>query len=423
MDKKEKMLDLKARMEKNLKENILPFWIDNTVDNEKGGFYGKVYGDHTPDRGALKAIVLNTRILWTFSKAYEVFGGEAYAALAHRAFDYICDYFWDKDFGGAYWMLNSDGAPIDVVKRTYGQAFIVYALAEYYAAFKNEKALDMAMKTFKLIQDHVAMDNGGYLDSVTRDWQYDPGLMVWSYNREGSPKLLNSHLHMFEATMTLYDATGDDYVKKVLKEFLEFLIDVCVEKDSHHLKAGMDAKGNRADHEINYGHDAECCYLMTWSARLIGDDALRERADAIVLDIMDHVLDEAIDPVNGGMFYEINTETGEQMRSKSWWAQAEGITSFFNCYQISGDEKYLDAAIGIWDYVEENVVDPTGEWYSFGKNKYMDYAWRIKDDARRLSANREKANRSKCPYHNSRTCFEIMKRVDEELKKNGLRKE
>ena len=36
--------------------------------------------------------------------------------------------------------------------------------------------------------------------------------------------------------------------------------------------------GNRIDHEINYGHDAECCYLMTWSARLIGDPALIRRA-------------------------------------------------------------------------------------------------------------------------------------------------
>ena len=416
MDKREKMLDLKARMEKNLKEGILPFWINYTVDGEKGGFYGRVLDDHTPDKNASKAIVLNTRILWAFSMAYEVFGDEIYAKLAHRAFEYIRDHFWDKEFGGAYWMLNSDGIVTDVVKRTYGQAFIVYSMAEYYNAFKNEEALEMAMKTFRLMQERAAFENGGYLDSVSRDWEYDPGLMVWGYNPGGAPKLLNSHLHMFEATMTLYDATRDEYVKGVLKRFLEFLIDVCVEKDSHHLKAGMDREGRRADHEINYGHDAECCYLMTWSARLIGDEALIKRVDATVLDIMDHVLDEAIDPVNGGMFYEINTDTGVQNKSKSWWAQSEAITSFFNCYQISGDEKYLDAAIGIWNYTEENVVDPTGEWYSNGKNKIMDYPWRIKEAAR-AGANKEKANRSKCPYHNSRACFEIMKRVDEELKK------
>ena len=417
MTKREKILSLKSRMEKNIKENILPFWTNYTVDNEKGGFYGRVFGDNSPDGEYAKAVVLNTRILWTFTMAYEVFGDEIYAKLAHRAFDYIGEHFWDKEFGGVYWMLNSAGVPLEVEKRTYGQAFIVYSMAEYYNAFKNEKALDMAMKTFKLIQDHVAFDNGGYLDSVGRDWQYDPGLLLWRMNSEGAPKLLNSHLHMFEATMTLYDATRDEYVRKVLKEFLEFLLDVCMEPKSHHLKAGMDRDGNRIDHEINYGHDAECCYLMTWSARLVGDEELRIRADAAALDIMDHVLDEAIDPVNGGIFCEINADTGVQNRSKVWWVQAEGITSFFNCYQITGDEKYLDAALNIWDYTEENVVDPTGEWYSAGKNKIMDYAWRISEAARGGVGAKEKANKSKCPYHNSRTCFEIMKRADAELAK------
>ena len=416
MGKKEKMLDLKARMEKNLRENILPFWVNYSVDEEKGGFYGRVFADHSPDRNYPKSVVLNTRILWAFSMAYEVFGDEIYAKLAHRAFDYICEHFWDEAFNGVFWMLTSSGIPTEVEKRTYGQAFIVYSLAEYYNAFKNEKALDMAMKTFRLIQDNVKIENGGYLDSVARDWQQDASILLWGYNSGRAPLLLNSHLHMFEATMTLYDATRDDYVKNALKGFLEFLIDVCVEKESHHLKAGMDRDGNRVDHEINYGHDAECCYLMTWSARLIGDEALIKRADAAALDIMEHVLDEGIDPVNGGLYQEIHTATGEQNRSKIWWVQAEGITSFFNCFQITGDEKFLDAAINIWDYTENNIVIPSGEWLGVGKNNVMDYGWRVKDAAR-AGGNKEKANKSKCPYHNSRTCFEIMKRVNEELAK------
>lgn len=419
MTNKEKMLDLRARMEKNLKETILPFWTTYMVDEERGGFYGKVNKDHTPDKEYPKAIVLNTRMLWTFTMAYKKYGDEKYKQLADRAFEFIRDKFMDKDYGGTFWMLTADGLPGEVVKRTYGQAFIVYSMAEYYNVFKNEEALEMAEKTFKLVQNHAKFDNGGYSDSLARDWRFDPWLIMWQMNPDGALKLLNSHLHMFEATMTLYDATGKEYVKTVLREFLEFLLDVCVEKESHHLKAGMDRNGNRIDHEINYGHDSECCYLMTWSARLIGDADLIKRADAAALDIMEHVYQEAIDPVNGGMYYEINTKTGMQNKSKIWWAQAEGVTSFFNCYQITGDEKYLDAAINIWDYTEKNVSDPTGEWYAVGKNEIMDYEWRAQEDATAAFMGDEKASKGKCPYHNSRTCFEIMKRVDEELAKMG----
>jgi len=414
---KEKMMDLRERMEKNLLENILPFWVDNMVDEERGGFFGKVNKDHTPDKEYPKAIVLNTRLLWTFTMAYEIYGDEKYAALAHRAYNYIRDYFWDKEYAGAFWMLTSDGIPSEVEKRIYGQAFMVYALAEYYNAFKNEEALEMAEKAFKLIQDHAKFDNGGYADSLARDWKFDSWLLKWQMNQEGAIKLLNSHLHMLEATMTLFEVTGKRYVKDVLREFLEFLLDVCIEKESHHLKAGMDRDGNRVDHEISYAHDAECCYLMTWSARLIGDDALTTRADAAALDIMEHVYREAIDPVNGGLYYKKNTATGALNKTKFWWAQAEGITSFFNCFQITGDEKYLDASINIWDYTEKNVVDPTGEWHSIGKNEIMDDEWRSRENALAASMGDEKASKGKCPYHNARTCFEIMKRVDEELAK------
>lgn len=417
MTTKEKMIDLRNRMENCVRENILPFWCDYMIDEENGGFYGKVNKDHTPDKTYPKAIVLNTRMLWAFTMAYEKFGDEKYKVLAKRAFEYIRDHFWDKEYGGVYWMLNYKGVPTEIEKRTYGQAFIVYSMAEYYNAFKDPEALEMAMTTFKLVQDHVKFDNGGYADSVARDWQFDPWVITWMMNKDGAMKLLNSHLHMFEATMTLYDATGDEYVKKVLREFLEFLLDVAVEKETHHLKAGMDRDGNRIDGEINYGHDAECCYLMTWSARLIGDPELIKKADAAALDIMDHVLAEGIDPINGGLYSDIDIRTGHLVKNKIWWTQCEGITSFFNCYQITGDEKYLDAAISIWDYTEKNVVDPTGEWYAKGFNAVMDDEWKKQDQAFNAFMGNEKASKAKCPYHNSRTCFEIMKRVDEELAK------
>lgn len=413
MTTREKLLDLQSRMQKNVRENILPFWLTHMVDDEHGGFYGTVDDDLKPVKDAPKAIVLNCRMLWTFSHAYRVLGDEQCAALAKRAFEYVRDRFWDPTFGGVYWMLNYEGIALELEKRTYGQAFVIYSMAEYYMAFGDEEALRLAMEAFRLVNAHVRYDNGGYADSVQRDWTRDFWVWKWVMNPLGAPKLLNSHLHLFEATITLYEATKDDEVGSVLRDFLNFLLTVATDHSLHHLKAGMDEAGNRIDNEISFGHDSECSYLLVQAAQLLGDSELLARAQNAALDIMDHVMAEGMDPDYGGLFNEKDAVSGYVDKCKVWWVQAEGITAFMNCYQITGREAYLDAARNIWDYTEKYVVDnEKGEWLAVGCEPGRSPET-IQSGLNVTKMCAGKASKPKCPYHNSRTCFEIMRRVDE----------
>src|SRR5215470_19022121 len=91
--------------EQIVKENILPFW-QRMADEENGGFYGKAdfYGkiDKTADKGC----ILNSRILWTFSAAYRLFGDTQYKEYASRAKDFLSAAFLDKEHGGLYWLVD-----------------------------------------------------------------------------------------------------------------------------------------------------------------------------------------------------------------------------------------------------------------------------------------------------------------------------
>ena len=86
---------------------ILDWWIHYMTDNVNGGFYGRVDHHNNADASAPKGIVLNTRILWTFSAAYLQTKQEKYLLTAIRAFNYIRDYFTDPVYGGVYWLVNS----------------------------------------------------------------------------------------------------------------------------------------------------------------------------------------------------------------------------------------------------------------------------------------------------------------------------
>ena len=74
---------------------ILSYWEKNSVDVEKGGFYGAVDVSNVPNAQADKGLILNSRILWTFSAAYQMDPKPGYKKLADRAFDYLNTYFWD----------------------------------------------------------------------------------------------------------------------------------------------------------------------------------------------------------------------------------------------------------------------------------------------------------------------------------------
>ncbi len=62
----------KSELYKVLNEHVLDFWQSRMVDEEWGGLYGRIDGHDQLHPKADKAIILNTRILWTFSAAYQV---------------------------------------------------------------------------------------------------------------------------------------------------------------------------------------------------------------------------------------------------------------------------------------------------------------------------------------------------------------
>jgi mannobiose 2-epimerase len=82
------------------------------------------------------------------------------------------------------------------------------------------------------------------------------------------------------------------------------------------------------------------------------------------------------------------------------WPQAEAVVGFLNAFEISRDGKFLAAALRVWNYTEQKIVDHVhGEWF-----------WRINEDGN-PDSKLPKVSEWKGPYHASRACLETVRRV------------
>ncbi len=124
-EQKQKLIQLRQEVSDDLTGNILPYWTDRMVDNENGGFYGRIDGNEKVYPQAEKGGILNARILWTYSSAYRVLGDTGYLRIATRARDYILAHFIDRESGGAFMSVNTDGTPGNTRKQVYTNAFFI----------------------------------------------------------------------------------------------------------------------------------------------------------------------------------------------------------------------------------------------------------------------------------------------------------
>ena len=387
-----------ARAESELTEHILPFWMRHAVDRERGGFYGSISNTLVADAEAPKGALLCSRILWTYAAAYRRYRCPEYLEMANLAYADLLARFWDASYAGLYWLVGADGAPLSAGKRIFVQAYGIYALAEYHRATGSPKALSKAIALYHAIEGtSYDREHKGYFEAYTRDWRLDPGDGP-GVPEPGAQKLLNTQLHVLEAYTNLMRVWDSPQLRAQLAELIEVILRRVIHPTTYHARVLFDERWNARSPHISFGHNLEMSWLLVEAARELGDRALIEASRPLAVRIAQATYIQALD-VDGGLFYEVD-HNGVLNAQKEWWPQAEAVVAFINAYQLSARTIFLDAALNCWDFIERRLVDREyGEWF-----KYMTIDGRVSVDEPKVSF-------WKCPYHNSRTCMQMVERL------------
>lgn len=389
----------RQRVRDELHNNIIPFWLTHAVDRQHGGFIGWMTNTLEVDAQSHKGLILNARLLWTFSALARTRSSIECAQMARYAYDSLIRTFWDAECGGAFWRLGYDGQVLDATKKIYGQAFVMYALVEYYLFSGDTEALGRARQVFHLIENH-ARDNqfDGYYESLERNWAMSSDQRLSDEDMD-VPKSMNNHLHLLEAYTHLYSVWKDELLRKRLQGLISIFREHILDSQKRHFQLFFDPQWNSQCNRVSFGHDIEGSWLLYRAAEVLHNPDLLGEVSELAVRISRAVYVEGLDGWNG-VFYEVDA-AGQMITEKHFWCQAEAVVGFLNAYQLSGEEEFMETAWRTWQFIEKYQVD----------KEYGDWFWKVYQDGR-PDPDKPKVSEWKCPYHSGRACLEIMHRLD-----------
>ncbi|MBI5705871.1 MAG: AGE family epimerase/isomerase [Armatimonadetes bacterium] len=388
-------------IERHLFTHFLDRWFPACV-SEEGGFHQNLAEDWSRLPGDERGVVFQARMTWTAARAYRHRPDRTeFKDWARHGVGFLVDKLWDSRHGGFFWSTTPEGSSGDgsgAFKRTYGQAFGIFALAQAAIALDDAEVAGSAMRAFRWVEEHAHDSvNGGWKEILQADGSPiatgDAEADVGDFGPLGryGLKLQNTHLHVLEALAELQRAAPDPLVRTRLSEAVRIMLDhMYVEPGCFHGVFHPDWRPVPAAWSI--AHDVEACHLLLDAETLIEAPDLREK----VAKIIRHSLDRGYDWEYGG-FFEAADATGPIWdRGKGWWNQFECLLGLAATLPFVEDRFRSRRAIAqLWDFIAKRQFDPVhGGVYA------------KLSQAGEVIGNRGKGHAWKAAYHETRAMIE-----------------
>jgi len=219
---------------------------------------------------------------------------------------------------------------------------------------------------------------------------------------------MNTHLHLLEALMTFYKATGDALARERLHELILVLSGSVLRKN-----AGLCTEVHRLDwtplhgaqyNRVSYGHNLENIWLIAKACDLLNIP------QSLLIDFYKTVFTYSIkygfDNKRGGIYESGPVNKPADRLDKVWWIQAEALVCKAYMYRITGEQSYLKYFAKTLDWIEKYQVDwKNGDWHNVVKPNGKPFG--------------NKAGIWKAAYHNGRAMIEILTLLQGIRKKNS----
>ena len=339
------------------KANALFDLFQTNAVNPRGGFHdldaaGRPFGN-------VRQIHSTARMVHCFAIAAKL-GRPGADTIVDHGMHFLWNGHRDQTHGGYCWSLDDAGYRDDS-KQAYGHAFVLLAAA------------DVKMLGHPLA-DKLLADITEVLE--TRFWEEQHGAVSEEYARDWSKitdyRGQNSNMHLTEALMAAFEATGDrEYLNKA-----ERISELIIARHAaamgyrvvEHFDRNWNVDDNYKGNEIFRPSGGTPGHWLEWARLLMQLWHLGGRRQGWLPDaaakLFASSITEGWDKDHGGFFYTVDWSGQPRMRNKLWWPACEGIGACHFLASHFDDPLYEEWYRRIWGYCNMAFIDhDAGGWF------------------------------------------------------------
>jgi N-acylglucosamine 2-epimerase len=336
-------------------QDVIPWWMEHSLDPEYGGFYSLLERDGRP-WATDKYIWMHGRQVWMLShlcNAHE--SRQEWRDAARLGADFLRRYAF-KDDGQLHFRLTRDGQSRSEVLSLYTEVFVAIALAEYSHALQDHDAWNLATSMY----DRLVPRLGEPTDTAFL----------------GYPIHAQFHLHVHDMCritvawvfrlLQADDRFHEDLnlsVDSILRRHWHPELEALLENVAVDGTPLLDLPEGRMFHP---GHAIESVWMLMEIARLRGDEELLNTS----IQILRASLKQGWDEQYGGLRYITNIDNTPphtiEADMKLWWPHCEALYALLLAWDLTGEEEFARWYDKLHDYAFGSFADPEfGEWFGY----------------------------------------------------------